>query len=129
MTYQGLGRTDRLKKRKVIQEVFRKGQLVKGYPVGVVAVLVERDGPKPVRAGFSVPKKKIKRATDRNLIKRRMKEAYRLSRENILSFEISENQQIALMCIYMPREVLSFKEINRGMIKALNRLKEKLEAQ
>ena len=56
-----------------------------------------------------------------------MKEAFRFHRSEILSAEIPENQQIALMCIYMPNEVLTFKEINKGMIKALTRLQQKVQ--
>jgi len=118
-----LGKQDRLKKRKVIQRVFAKGTPVKGYPILILCVKVEADGPKAVRVGFSVPKRKVRRAVDRNSIKRRMREAYRLHK-HLVGFE-EDGRQLALMCIYMTSELLAFNDIEKGMIKALKRLSRK----
>ena len=127
MTDLRLGKQDRLKKRKVIQEVFSKGISAKGYPVLILYKEVESDGPKALRAGFSVPKRKIRRAVDRNLIKRRMREAYRLNR-HLTGFE-EDGRQLAMMCIYMTPEILSFVEIEKGMIKALRRIAKQISEQ
>ena len=124
MTDVKLGKQDRLKKRKVIQHVFAKGLPAKGYPVLILFSTVEQDGPKAYRAGFSAPKRKIRRAVDRNLIKRRMRESYRLHRQ--LLPHGKDGRQIAMMCIYMTSEILSFEDIEKGMIKALRRLSEKI---
>jgi len=124
MTDLKLGKQDRLKRRKVIQHLFAKGTPVKGYPVLILFSPVEQDGPKPYRAGFSVPKRKLRRAVDRNLIKRRMREAYRLHRQLLPPGQ--DGRQIAMMCIYMTPEMLSFVDIEKGMIKALRRLSEKI---
>ena len=127
MTDVRLGKQDRLKKRKVIQHVFAKGLPAKGYPVLVLFANVESDGPKPIRAGFSVPKRKVRRAVDRNLIKRRMREAFRLHRHEI-GFE-EDGRQLALMCIYMTSDILSFADIEKGMIKALRRVAKQISDQ
>lgn len=52
----------------------------------------------------SVPKRSFKRAVRRNLLKRRIRESYRLQKEKL-------GGGMDLMLIYTPREILPFGEI------------------
>jgi ribonuclease P protein component len=119
--------SDRLKRRKVIEAIFASGQGVRAFPIQLIWTTAQRQGPGHIQAGFTAPRRKFKRAVDRNLIKRRMREAYRLNKHLIPEGIITENEQIVVMCIYMSGDILAFDSIQKGMIKALLRLTKKHE--
>lgn len=122
MTDFRLRKAERLKRRKIIQALFRDGRSAFGYPIRIQWLQIERDGAFPARAAFSVPRKKFKRAVDRNLLKRRMREAYRLNKHLLYDIPLSDKEQLALMLIYTPEEILPFDSIQKGVVKALGKL-------
>ena len=69
---------------------------------------------------FSTPKKFLKRANKRNKVRRRMREAYRLNKELLLSGEKKRMMQIAL--IYSSKEVIDYKTIENATKKILETL-------
>lgn len=81
--------------------------------------------PTPAEVSFSVSKKSFKRAVIRNLLKRRLREAYRLNKPAFYA-SIPEGQQIAIMFIYTCKEVKDYQSIEKGMQKALKKLGELL---
>ena len=74
--------------------------------------LVRDDGDAVSRILVSVPKRSFKRAVKRNLLKRRIRESYRLQKELLPA-----GMDIAF--IYVSREVLPFEEIYSSMTAAL----------
>ena len=117
-----LRKTEKLKRQKVIQSLFTKGHTAFGYPVRIQWSLVERDGHYPARAAFSVSRRKFKRAVDRNLIKRRMREAYRLNKSLVYDLGIDSEKQFAVMFIYTEKTLLPFDTIQKGITKGLGKL-------
>ena len=69
---------------------------------------------------FSTPKKFLKRANKRNKVRRRMREAYRLNKELLLSGEKKRMMQIAL--IYSSKEVIDYNTIENATKKILENL-------
>lgn len=93
-----LGKQERLKSRKQIAALFEDGASVKVFPLKMTFLITAQQSEFPVRAAFSVPKRNFKKATDRNRIKRLMKEAYRKDK-NILYESLTST--LILMITYL----------------------------
>lgn len=111
-------KTDRLKSKKAITQLFEEGKSFKKYPLRVLYLLV--DDTENTKAGFSVPKRLFKLAVDRNRIKRQLREAYRLQTS---SLEKESGKKFVLMFIYMAKEELQFVQIEKAMTGLLKQLK------
>lgn len=78
----------------------------------------------PVSIMVSVSKKKFKRAVKRNLLKRLVREAYRVNKHALLEKMMSTDKTLLLAFIYVDKEVRSFKEVEKGVNRALKKLLE-----
>jgi ribonuclease P protein component len=75
----------------------------------------------------SVPKRLFKRAVDRNLLKRRIREAYRLNK-SVLDILLQETDRtIWLVIQYQHKEIETYQVIEKGVITGLSKLAEKLK--
>lgn len=115
-----LPKNERLHAEKLIKELFNEGSSFFLYPFKVHFLKKEGLIGLPNQVLFSVSKKKIKKATGRNFIKRRLKEAYRLNKQ------ILPLNGIILGLIFVGKAEMSFAEIQPKMVQALNRLNQEL---
>lgn len=108
---------ERLTKEKSIQELFEKGSSFYLFPFKVF-FLVNPDQEYPTHQLLvSVSKKNFRRAVDRNLIKRRIREAYRLQKEGL-----PVPTPLMLGLIYTHKEILVFDEMKKKVLQAFNKL-------
>lgn len=113
---------ERLCSQKVIGELFASGDSFLSYPLKVVFLKTETDQIYPAQAAFTVSKRNFKRAVKRNILKRRMREAYRLNKLGFYEELSSRNLRVALMFVYVGKEISEYTAIEKGMISAFRKL-------
>ena len=130
MTDHSFHKTERLKSRKVIQELFRNGQSFSHYPFRLVWIpMTERQSPAPVQFTVSVPRRKFSKAVQRNRIKRQVREAYRLQKTFLYEGLLEEDPQIAFMVIFTGKESFTTTELTKAMRQMIKRFLKKWRTQ
>jgi len=76
-----------------------------------------------LKMAVSVPKRLFKRAVDRNLLKRRIREAYRLQKPVFLELINDSGISLQVVIQYRGREIESYQTIEKKMRVALDKLK------
>ena len=115
-----LPKSERLHAEKSIKELFEKGSSFFLYPFKIVFWVGEGLEESPNQVLFSVSKKKIKKATGRNYIKRRLKESYRLNKS------ILPPSGLLLGFVFVGEAKMSFGELEPKMKQVLQKLPNEL---
>jgi ribonuclease P protein component len=107
---------ERLHSKISIQELFDKGSSFYLYPFKVLFMAGKPDSIVN-QVLFTVSKRNFKRAVDRNKLKRRMREAFRLNKS-----KLSSPQKLLIGYIYTPKEILPYSQIEEAIVKSFKRL-------
>lgn len=118
---------ERLSSQKIIGELFDKGSSFAFHPLRFVWLPATLPTTKyPAQVAISVSKKRFKHAVDRNRIKRLIREAYRLAKEEHLYLPLRATEgSMALMIIYTGNTIFTAEEAKTKLNSGLLRLVEK----
>ena len=121
---QTLGKEDKLKSKKLIEQLFAEGKHVKSFPIRLVYLPINHFGELPIKVGFSVPKRNVKLAVNRIRIKRLMREVYRKNKD---LFTENLEEQYIFMFVYMAKEEINYNELELTLKKVSAKFQDKIE--
>ena len=117
-------KSERLCKRTDIEFLLQKGQSFNRFPLRVTFVAQTKPQPVALRIAISVPKRRIRKAVDRNRIKRLIREAFRLHKKEIIPFLKDKKQSIDVLLVYTGDLNITFTLIQDKIMLILQRLKQ-----
>ncbi|MCD7931374.1 MAG: ribonuclease P protein component [Tannerellaceae bacterium] len=120
-----LSKEERLSWKRYIDLLFEKGKSFVAFPLRVIYLTMEEEMPARVSIMISVPKKKMKRAVKRNLIKRQIRETYRLSKHELVQPLEEKGKSLLVAFLYLDKEIHGYADMKKAMNKALRVLREK----
>lgn len=120
------GKDKRVKGRDRVARLFMEGKAFIAFPFRVSFLLCEREQ-KGMSILISVPKKRLKRAVDRNRVKRLARESFRLNESLFQMDLLPEGYALDVALVYVKNDVTSYKEVEVGVRKALSILNERLQ--
>ncbi|RLD33838.1 MAG: ribonuclease P protein component [Bacteroidetes bacterium] len=112
---------EKLTKRKHIEELFSNGTVINAFPYRILWELTTAQD-SPIKFAISVPKKKFKRAVDRNLLKRRAREAFRLHKAELFNKLEDENKTLNIFFIYVSHDILDFHTIEKKIVQIIQKV-------
>ncbi|MBK8623665.1 MAG: ribonuclease P protein component [Saprospiraceae bacterium] len=121
----------RLKSEKAIQHIFAVGQSLFFYPIKVQFKLEESSTSAQktnLQFGVSVSKKSFKKAVDRNLIKRRLREAFRKQKFVLEESLVIENKNLKCMIIYVAKEKIDYEILVTSISVLIKKINKKISS-
>lgn len=120
------GKAQKLKSRKAIDALFAEGKGYNSNPVRVVFSFVEHS--EMLQAGFTVSSRNFKHAVDRNRIKRLMREAFRLQK-NELEQSLQDNaRQVHLFFVFIGNTLPQYDEVYKAVGKSIKKILKEIHA-
>lgn len=93
---------EKLKKNKLIGELFTSGKVINAYPIKLIYLQIEHDSPFKIQAGVTVSVRNFKKAVERNKIKRLLREVYRKNKQ--LIYQSKHTKKHIFMFIYVGKK-------------------------
>jgi ribonuclease P protein component len=120
-----LGKNERMKSRKQIELLFKEGKTFSASPLRVYySVQPLPVAHCPLLFGVAVGTRNFKKAVDRNRIKRLIREAWRLQKNELQQKLKQENKQLHVFFIFTGKEVPDYKLISEKTGVALQKLEQ-----
>jgi ribonuclease P protein component len=118
----GFTKEERLCSLKEIEDLFNSGNVLFSYPFRLIWKEAGKDILTPAKIVIAVPKRNFKKAVHRNLIRRRIKEAYRKQKEILYNPLSEKGVSIVFMMQYTGKEIATYSKLVEGVAGALKKM-------
>ena len=122
-------KAERLCSKKTIAELFENGRSFFCHPLQVIWISGPDSIPFPAQVAFSVSKRNFRNAVTRNLIKRRLREAYRRKKYRLYQYLMEKEKKVSLFIIYKETSVPDYQLLENGISEAIGKLIRNLNEQ
>jgi len=117
---------EKLKSRKLMQELFSKGKSFTVFPLKVLYFIPSAKSDFKIKAGAGASSRNFKKAVDRNRIKRILRECYRTEKLPLHQFLSEHNKQVVIFLLYIDKVLPEYKLIKNKMPVVIQRLMKEL---
>ncbi len=129
MTNQNFSKYEKLKSRKIIQQLFDDGNHANHFPFLIIWKFDhEYNADYPAQIAISVSKRKVKKAVARNRIKRKIREVYRKNKYLVYNLLNDIKQSICFMVIYKSTDELNYMEMEKELLNAINKMGKQIKS-
>lgn len=118
---------ERLNSKILIDKVFTEGHKLYSYPLKMLWLSTELPQAISVQSLISVSKRRFKRANKRNLLKRRIREAFRMNKNSFYQLIEKAELKIALVIVYNSNDLVDYHTIEQAIINLLEQVLSKLK--
>jgi len=122
---QTFQKTERLKSKMVFSDLISAGHSAKKYPFVLIWKKVDTEQDCPIRIAFSVSKKRFPLAVDRNELKRKISELFRL---NKAKWHSQLNDNYAALLIFTSKEKMNSAELETKLIQVFEHFISEVES-
>lgn len=122
-----LSAAERLKSRKMLDQVFKTGKRINQFPLRASFLVDEETSKSFLQYGCSAPVRNFKKAVDRNRVKRLLKEAFRLQKHILLDELAQKDKRLVIFVIYSAPGLPKFITIKTVMGELLLKLKDEIQ--
>ena len=120
----GFSKQERICNRNDFKFLFSEGKSFFSYPFRCVYCRRKSDK-LLVRIAVSISKKKFKLATDRNRVKRLIRETYRLEKRILYNLKPEHPTTLDILIIYTENKILDYPQFRKRMREAMKKLHER----
>lgn len=118
-------RSHRLKSSLLIRDIVRLRQTLFCFPIKCFYTIQIGDSSESTKVAFMVSKKRFHHAVDRNRVKRLMREAYRLNRQE---FALPDGVSVNICLMFVGTELPVYSQVEAAVRTLLKELQSKVQS-